>query len=243
MIYRKKPGQVSYGEAIGILLLDSEAPFIPGDVANATTYKFPVRFQRVPGLTVQRILSHDLSALEDVLMAARELKREGVRAITSDCGFMALYQAALRKELELPVFLSSLLQVPFLIHLIPDHHKIGILTVDSNALTPEVLDLCGANISERIAVQGLQQAPGFSSAFIEENGLLDFHQVEKEVTAAARQLVADNPAVRLILLECSVLPPYAPAVHQAVGLPVFDFVTMIRYVYSAVVREAGGRFL
>jgi hypothetical protein len=50
MIYRIKPGQVSYGEAIGILLLDSEAPFIPGDVANATTYPFPVRFQRVAGI-------------------------------------------------------------------------------------------------------------------------------------------------------------------------------------------------
>ncbi|SMP60281.1 aspartate/glutamate racemase family protein [Anoxynatronum buryatiense] len=243
MIYRKKPGQVSYGEAIGILLLDSEAPFIPGDVANATTYPFPVRFQRVPGLTVKRILSHDLSALDEVMAAARELKREGVRAITSDCGFMALYQQALREELDLPVFLSSLLQVPFLAHLIPDQHKIGILTVDSNALTSAVLALCGANLGERICMKGLQQAPAFSSAFIEETGLLDVKRVEEEVAAAAVALVKEDPAVKIILLECSVLPPYAPAVQRAVGLPVFDFVTMIHYVFSAVVREADGRFL
>ena len=243
MIYRIKPGQVSYGEAIGILLLDSEAPFIPGDVANATTYPFPVRFQRVSGLTVKRILSHDLSALEDVMTAALELKREGVRAITSDCGFMALYQQALAERLQIPVFLSSLLQIPFLSHLIPDNHKIGILTVDSDALTDDVLSLCGAHLPGRILTAGLQHAPAFSSAFIEETGVLDFGRVQQEVVAAARDLVKRNPDIRIILLECSVLPPYAAAVQQAVGLPVFDFVTMIRYVFSAVVRNENHGFM
>ena len=243
MIYRRKPGQVSYGEAIGILLIDSEAPFIPGDVANANTYPFPVRFQRVPGLTVKRILSHDLSALEDVMEAALTLKKEGVRAITSDCGFMALYQQALAEKLELPVFLSSLLQVPFLSRLIPDKHKIGILTVDSDALTEDVLALCGANLPERIIIEGLQKAPAFSAAFIEETGELDFVKVKQEVAQAAQKLVERDPTVKTILLECSVLPPYGEAVQQAVGLPVFDFVTMIRYVFSAVVREKGAGFM
>ncbi len=243
MIYRTKPGQVSYGEAIGILLLDSEAPFIPGDVANANTYPFPVRFQRVPGLTVKRILSHDLTALDDVMKAALTLKKEGVRAITSDCGFMALYQQALAEKLELPVFLSSLLQVPFLSRLIPDKHKIGILTVDSDALTEEVLALCGANLPGRIVIEGLQKSPAFSAAFIEETGELDFPKVQQEVAQAAKKLVNRDPMVKTILLECSVLPPYGEAVQQAVGLPVFDFVTMIRYVFSAVVREKGAGFM
>lgn len=243
MIYRTKPGQVSYGEAIGILLIDSEAPFIPGDVANANTYPFPVRFQRVTGLTVKRILSHDLTALEDVMEAALALKKEGVRAITSDCGFMALYQQALAEKLELPVFLSSLLQVPFLSHLIPDKHKIGILTVDSDALTEDVLALCGANLPGRIVIEGLQHAPAFSAAFIEETGELDYFKVQQEVSQAARKMVERDPMVKTILLECSVLPPYGEAVQQAVGLPVFDFVTMIRYVFSAVVREKGAGFM
>ena len=237
MIYRVKPGQVSYGEAIGILLLDSEAPFIPGDVANATTYDFPVRFQRVPGLTVERIFSHDMSALDEFLRAAFELKREGVRAITGDCGFMALYQQALVEKLELPVFLSSLLQVPFMSRLIPDHHKIGIITANSDSLTENILNFCGAHLPGRIKLEGLQHSPAFSAAFIKETGTLDFVRVQKEVTAAARKLTADDPDVRLILLECSVLHPYAPAVQEAVGLPIFDFVTMINYVYSAVIPQ------
>ncbi len=97
MKYLAKPGQVSYGEAIGIILLDSVAPYIPGDVANATTYNFPVRFKRVPGLTVERIFNHDMSLVNAIVEVALELKKDGVRAITGDCGFMAIYQQTLAK--------------------------------------------------------------------------------------------------------------------------------------------------
>jgi hypothetical protein len=192
---------------------------------------------------VKRILSHDLSALDDVMKAAQELKKEGVRAITSDCGFMALYQEALTEKLELPVFLSSLLQVPFLSRLIPDKYKIGILTVDSDALTEDILALCGADLPGRITVEGLQHAQAFSAAFIEETGELDYIKVKQEVADAARKMVEHDPLIKTILLECSVLPPYGQAVQQATGLPVFDFVTMIRYVFSAVVRESGPGFM
>ena len=40
-----------------------------------------------------------------------------------------------------------------------------------------------------------------------------------------------------VLLECSDLPPYAHAIQREIGLPVFDFVTMISYVHSSVVRR------
>ena len=67
MIYHAKKGQVSSGEAIGILLLDTSVPFIPGDVANATTYSFPVRFQKVEGFTVARALDKDTAIFYDLL--------------------------------------------------------------------------------------------------------------------------------------------------------------------------------
>jgi len=39
------------------------------------------------------------------------------------------------------------------------------------------------------------------------------------------------------LMESSVYPPYGAAVQEAVNLPVFDYVTMINYVYSSVVKK------
>jgi len=237
VIYQARPGQVSYGEAIGILLLDSCAPFIPGDVANATTYNFPVRFQRVPGLTVERIFNHDMSLLDDITGAAIELQNNGVRAITGDCGFMAIYQETLVEQLNVPVFMSSLLQIPFMSRLIAQKDKIGIITANAGALNREVLSACGADLPGKIEISGLESSQNFSAAIIEEKGELDEEKVETEVVAAALNLVRAAPDVKILLLECSVLPPYGAAVQGATGLPVFDFVTMINHVYSAIVKQ------
>lgn len=237
MIYNIKPGQVSYGEAIGILLLESYAPFIPGDVANATTYSFPVRFQRVPGLTVERIFNHDLTLLDQVIEAACELKESGVMAITGDCGFMAIYQNSLAEQVDLPVFMSSLLQIPFMSRIIGSKDKIGIVTANAEALTKEVLRPCGALMPGRTAVVGLENKPHFKAAFIEERGELDAAKVEAEVVSVAEELIRKEPKIKLLLLECSVLPPYGAAIAQATRLPVFDFVTMIDYVFNAVVKR------
>lgn len=237
MIYRAKTGQVSYGEAIGILLLDSCAPFIPGDVANATTYDFPVRYKKVNGLTVERIFNHDSSMLENVLNAALDLKANGVRAITGDCGFMAIFQESLAEQLDLPVFLSSLLQVPFMSRIIGKKDKIGILTASSKALNSEVLKTCGADLPARLVIEGLENSPYFRAAFIEEQGELDKIKVEAEIVAGALAILKKEPAVKALLLECSVLPPYGAVLQQTTELPVFDFITMINYVYSTVVKK------
>jgi hypothetical protein len=84
MIYKARRGQASFGEAIGILLLDTFAPYIPGDVANATTYCFPVRFQKVEGFTVERAIGKDNLIFDSLLSAANKLVAQGVRAVTGD---------------------------------------------------------------------------------------------------------------------------------------------------------------
>ncbi|HPB84134.1 MAG TPA: aspartate/glutamate racemase family protein, partial [Spirochaetota bacterium] len=92
MIIHAKKGQTSYGEAIGILMLDTFTPFIHGDVGNAATFPFPVRYQRVEGFTVTMALKKAGSVLDSIIEAAKELEREGVKAITGDCGYMILHQ-------------------------------------------------------------------------------------------------------------------------------------------------------
>jgi len=237
MLYRVKPGQVSYGEAIGIILLENYVPFIPGDVANATSYDFPVRFQRVEGFSVDRIFRHDMSLTKDLVEAGKSLQREGVRAVTGDCGFMILYQEAMQKELSVPVFMSSLLQIPFMTGLLPPGGKIGVITANSASLDDTVLEKAGIRDLSVLEIAGLEGCEHFHSAVFDENGLLDSERIEREVVKTAGELVRDHPDITLLLLECSLLPPYAAAIREALGLPVFDYLSMINFVYSAVVKK------
>ncbi len=237
MIYRVKKGQVSYGEAIGILLIENFAPFIPGDVANASTYSFPVRFQRVEGLTFSRLCRKDSALLEPLIEAGEKLVGEGVRAITADCGFMVQFQKELADHLEVPVFLSSLLQIPFISRILGNGEKIGIITANSQELDASLLEKAGVADSIPIHIKGLERKENFAKATVDEVGILDSTKVEEEVVSTAKEMVREDPKVRAILLECSCLPPYGASVQEAVNLPVFDFVTMIDYVYSAVVKK------
>jgi hypothetical protein len=243
MIYRARKGQVSSGEAIGILLLDTSVPFIPGDVANATTYAFPVRFQLVEGFTVKRALEQDPAVFHDLYVAAESLKKQGVRAITGDCGFMGIHQSKLAQAMGIPVFLSSLIQVPFISCIIGPDAKVGIITADSHSLDKKLLKAAGVPDASNIVVAGLEGQSSFYQFAIEETGLLDTETVEKEVVSVAKQMVADHKEIRAILLECSLIPPYGAAVQAAVNLPVFDYVTMINYVFSAVVKQRFSGFI
>jgi hypothetical protein len=237
VIHHARNGQVSSGEAIGILLLDTSVPFIPGDVANATTYGFPVRFRKVDGFSVARAIGKDPKVYDALFDAARELVDQGVRAVTGDCGFMALHQRRLAGDLPVPVFLSSLLQIPFMLSILGANGNIGVITADSRSLDEALLAAVGVTDVNRLVVEGLEAREHFYRFAIEESGTLDPSVVSAEVVDAGRQLVARDDAVRAILLECSLLPPYAAALHEAVQMPVFDYITMINFVFSAVVKK------
>jgi len=236
MIFEAIKGQTSYGEAVGILLLDTFSPFIQGDVGNAASYQYPIRFKRIDGLTVERIFAHDLGFVEKMISGARELEREGVKAITGDCGFMAIYQKEVKAAVNVPVFLSSLLQIPFIAATLPDHAAIGIITANSRSLTPDVFKKISVK-DDSLIIYGLEDSRYFKEAVFDETGFLDSDKIREEVVGIARRLTAEHPEVKSILLECSMLPPYGKDVQQAVNLPVYDYLTMIDYVYSAVVKK------
>ena len=239
MIYTVNRSSVSYGETIGILLLENFVPFIPGDTANATTYRYPVRFQRVPGLSVERIFNHDLSMYQILKEKAVSLYEEGVKAITGDCGFMAVYQKQLAADMDIPVFLSSLLQIPFMLSIIGGADSISIITANSRSLTSDLLEILDVTekMRSRIHIVGLEDCREFVEAVFEEKGTLDSEKVEKCVVEHSLTAVRDCPSTKAILLECSLLPPYAHRVAEATGLPVFDYITMIDYVHDALIKR------
>jgi Asp/Glu/hydantoin racemase len=238
-IYKIRQGAEYYGIPIGILLLDCTAPFIPGDVGNASTYQYPVTYRVIPGLTVQKILFEGASHLEsEVVMAARDLERQGVRGITSNCGFMIQFQETVAAAVRIPVFLSSLLQIPMMAATLSPSRSIGIITASAASLTTEILSKAGVQPHHRINICGMENAPEFYAAMIELVGTLDKERLEQETVETACDLVARHPEIGAILLECADMPPYASAVQHALGLPVFDFVTMINYFHNAINQSA-----
>ena len=234
MIYRARKGQYSAGQAIGILLLDAMLPLAPGDVANATSYPFPVIYKTVKSASSHRLIfERDPELAQPFIDAGLELIQQGARAITSDCGFMALFQEQLAEALPVPVMLSSLLQVPFIHRMLRKNEKVGILTAQGQNLTERHFRAAGIDAST-VVVLGMEETKNFYGAFITETGVLDTDIASDEIVGQAKKLVASDPSIKAILLECSNMPPYAFAVQEAVGLPVFDFNTMINHVFSAL---------
>lgn len=231
-------GQCWYGESIGILILDAHYPCVPGNVGNATTFPFPVRYKVVKDASIERLLTQrDPSLVEPFIHAALELQREGVKAITGACGFMALFQREVSAECRIPVFLSSLLQVPFILQILPKGRRVGVITADSRALTPGHFDSVGITPKMPLAVGGMEDQTEFREAVLQERGTLDSDLIRDEVVSVARKLIRDYPDIGAILMECSDLPPYASTVQAETQLPVFDFITMIHYVHSALARR------
>ncbi|HSH44143.1 MAG TPA: aspartate/glutamate racemase family protein [Arenicellales bacterium] len=225
----------SYGHAIGILMLEYRAPFIPGDVGNASSYDYPVLFKTVAGLSLDKALSGDPDQEEQVIDAARELQRFGVRGVSSDCGFLIAYQDAVRKALDVPVFLSSLLQVPLVAASVDG--PIGVVVASSGGVNERVLELAGVRDPSRIVVCGMENQPHFTESILEQGGTLDSDRIERETVDSVQRMVAANPGMGAIVLECSLLPPYSRAVQEATGLPVFDYITMIDYFQAGTHQQ------
>jgi hypothetical protein len=142
---------------VGILILDTRFPRVPGDIGNALTFPFPVRYLRVEGASPDRVVRRGAAGLlEPFVAGARVLEREGVGAITTSCGFLVKFQRELAAAVSVPVFTSSLLLVPFVHRMLAPGRRIGILTVDAAALG--AAHLAGAGITPEIliAIAGME---------------------------------------------------------------------------------------
>ncbi|MCD6580173.1 MAG: aspartate/glutamate racemase family protein [Desulfuromusa sp.] len=237
-LYEVRPGAESYGHEIGILLVDCFTPFIPGDVGNASTYSYPVLYHTVQGCSLERLINLGDETLTDtVVKAAKFLEQRGVRGITSDCGFMIRFQDAVARAVKIPVFLSSMTQLPMVGATLGWSRPVGIITANAKRMTPELLTIATAGSNVKFVVAGLEDKPAFRAPILDETGPLDPQKIESEIVEVAIELLRKNPEIGAILLECSNMPPYAHAVQQATGLPVFDFTTLINFMVSGNHRK------
>lgn len=226
-------GRNIYGAYLGILMLDTNFPRIPGDIGNALSFDFPVLYKIVEGASVARVVDEgDAELLVPFIDGARWLISQGVTAITTSCGFLAMFQREMAEALSVPVFTSSLLMAPLIYSMLPSESKIGIMTFNSASLGER--HFLGAGI-ENIpkVICGMERSEHFAKP-IRENGCeLDVEGARRDHVEAALKMCEENPEVRAILLECTNMHPYADDIKAATGLPVFDIIDYARLMYSA----------
>ena len=221
-------GKTNYGEVLGILMLDTLFPRIPGDIGNACSFDFPVRYHMVRNATPERIAAKtDPALLAPFIEAARQLEAEGVKAITTSCGFLALWQKELAGAVSIPVLTSSLLQVP-LVWQMTGKRPVGIITAKAGNLTEAHLAAVGIE-GIPVFMAGLDDAPEFTRTFIKNTPELNVEAVRAEVIERARLLVEEHPEIGALVLECTNLPPYSDDIRIAARRPVFDVMTLCRY--------------
>ncbi len=227
------PAVVS-GAPLGILMLDTHFDRVLGDMGNAATWPFPVRYRVIRGASAERVVLQQANGLLDAFIAgAQALVRDGAEAITTTCGFLALQQRELAAAVAVPVATSSLLQVPWVQATLPPGRRVGIVTVSAAALTPAHLAAVG--IAADTPVAGTEGGREFFRVLVKaEKTDLDVALARADVVAAARTLRQAHPDVGAIVLECTNMPPYAAAVREAVGLPVFDVYSMLSWFQAGL---------
>jgi len=225
-------GRAIYGAPLGILMLDARFPRIPGDMGHAGTWPFPVLYRLVRGASPERVVLQGAAGLlPDFLDAAAELVAQGAEAITTNCGFLSLFQRELAAHVRVPVATSALLQVPWVQATLPPGRRVGIVTVCAAGLTPA--HLAAAGVPEGTPVAGTEGGREFFRVLIRgESQDMDVGLAEADVLAAGRALVAAHPEVGAIVLECTNMPPYAHAMRAALGLPVFDIYSLITWLHA-----------
>ena len=202
-------GKSVYGASIGILMLETRFPRIPGDVGNADTWPFPVLYRVVPGASPDRVVRRGADGLLDAFVeAGKELVRIGADGLTTSCGFLALHQAELARACGAPVAASSLMQVAAVEALLPPGKRAGILTVSRSSLTEEHLALAGAPLDAPIA--GTDDGREFTRVILDDEPALDVERARQDVVDAARGLVERCSEVGAIVLECRTCAPTPP---------------------------------
>jgi Asp/Glu/Hydantoin racemase len=226
---------------IGVLCLETSFTKIPGHIRNPTTFGFPVAYKVVRGATPDRVVRQgDPRLLEPFIRAARELEADGVAAITSGCGFLVLFQRELAAAVGVPLYASSLIQLPLVHRMLRPDQRVGILAASETSLTARHLAAVGAE-SVPIRVAGLDTQPEFREVMMEaRRDTLDAGRLRDEVLGVAEQLMRDSPDIGALVIECTDLVPFAHAVQQRFGVPVFDIVTLTEMVHQSLTRAPYG---
>jgi hypothetical protein len=236
----------AYGMGIGIMLLDDIYPGFPGDVRNASAYPFPIQYEVVEGVDIQSLVyAKDKSpCLEPLTRAARKLEDLGCRAIVAECGYFSYFQREIADLVTVPVFMSSLLQVPLAQQLVGQEDIVGILLANKSAIIDRHLESAGIKLGSNYVFAGAMdegRCPEFDHIWTEglrtDPPAIDYKKAEKEFLDVAVEFYRSHSNMAAMVLECTGFPPFARALQRQIDIPIFSWGTLLDYAYNVVVHR------
>ena len=226
-------GKAIYGASVGILMLEARFPRIPGDMGNATTWPFPVLYKVVRNASPDRVVRKQGEGLLDAFIdAARELVADGADGVTTNCGFLSLFQDEISSAIEVPVLTSSLMQVAQVNQLLPEGKRAGILTISGSTLTNE--HLRKANVPEDTPIGTTEGMREFSRAILDNELELNVEAARADNVDAAHALINAHDDIGALVLECTNMVPYAADIRRATGVPVFSIENFVCWFQSGL---------
>jgi hypothetical protein len=235
-----------YGMGLGIIILDDVYPGFPGDVRNASAFPFPIQYEIAEGVDIKKLVrGEDKEALlEPVLAAARKLERMGCRAIAAECGYFAWFQTEIANAVNVPVFSSSLLQVPMAQALIGANKVVGVLVAESDELYDRHLISVRVQLRSNYVVEGAKddgKCPQFDSLWTKDLRpdipTADYDKAERDLVSVAKNFAAAHPSMGAMVLECTGFQPFARAIQREIEMPVFSWSTLLDYAYSVAAHR------
>ncbi|OED36261.1 hypothetical protein AB833_26880 [Chromatiales bacterium (ex Bugula neritina AB1)] len=216
---------------IGVLMLNTRFPRLPGDIGNPASFNYPVIYKTVerakPDTVItERGMAENLET--DFCRAAIELEEQHVSIITTSCGFLSPMQQQLSRLCNVPVVTSALVLLPLLGQIHGGIERLGIITFDSRTLGPRHF---GKN--KPAAVSGLQEDDTLRQTISRDLPELNRLTALQEVLHSAGQLSRQSESLRAIVLECTNLSPYKEEIRQHTGLPVYDIIDAIHWLADA----------
>jgi len=228
-------GRYIYGQLLGILLMNRVKPRLPGDVGNALTFPFPVQYSVIESAFGDRARRGSKEILNEVITKAQELERAGVKAITSSCGYLIRFQEDIQRSVSIPVFMSSLLQIPLITKVIGRQKRILIVVADSECVDDQFLrTACLDGVAYRLL--GLNSGFEFKRYVIDDAIEIYPDNIAREIESSISKTVCEDSSIGAILLECAQFPPFAKGIQEKVNLPVFDLISLCRMMTCAVAR-------
>jgi len=236
-------GRNVFGVTIGLVQMHVNLAMLPGNMSNATTFDFPMLYRRMNADNVFDVMANPPTQnfADGIVEAAQWLELQGVRAIMGNCGFFGSYQNLVKTRINVPFFSSSLMMLPMMVQSMPGNKKVGVITANGPILEKvQAIENCGLSLEDkanRIVVMGCENGHEFSGAIMANTGKYNPAKVEQEIVDVAKQMLKENEDIGAILLECTELSPHAVAVQNAVRMPVWDYTTLTKWIYSGCIRR------